>query len=69
MKVIKRDDSIVEFDRAKIVAAIQKANQAVDEPYRIDDEAIDAIAGTVAATKGRQRLLVEDIQDDGRRKV
>ena len=34
MKVIKRDDSIVEFDRAKIVAAIQKANQAVDEPYR-----------------------------------
>ena len=36
MKVIKRDDSIVEFDRAKIVAAIQKANQAVDEPYRLE---------------------------------
>ncbi len=63
MKVIKRDDSIVEFDRAKIVAAIQKANLAVDEPYRLDDGSIDAIADTVAATKGRKRLLVEDIQD------
>ena len=63
MKVIKRDDSIVEFDRAKIVAAIQKANQAVDEPYRLDDGSIDAIADSVASTKGRKRLLVEDIQD------
>ena len=63
MKVIKRDDSIVEFDRAKIVAAIQKANLAVDEPYRLDDGSIDAIADAVASTKGRKRLLVEDIQD------
>lgn len=63
MKVIKRDDSIVEFDRAKIVAAIQKANQAVDEPYRLDEGSIDVIADAVAATKGRKRLLVEDIQD------
>ena len=63
MKVIKRDDSIVEFDRTKIVAAIQKANLAVDEPYRLDDGSIDAIADAVASTKGRKRLLVEDIQD------
>ena len=63
MKVIKRDDSIVEFDRAKIVAAIQKANSAVDEPYRLDDGSIDNIADAVASTKGRKRLLVEDIQD------
>ncbi|MBD5098804.1 MAG: anaerobic ribonucleoside-triphosphate reductase [Clostridiales bacterium] len=62
MKVIKRDDSIVEFDRAKIVAAIQKANAAVDEPYRLDEASIDAIADSVAG-KGRKRLLVEDIQD------
>ncbi|MDE6260917.1 MAG: anaerobic ribonucleoside-triphosphate reductase [Oscillospiraceae bacterium] len=62
MKVIKRDDSIVEFDRAKIVAAIQKANAAVDKPYRLDDASIDAIADSVAG-KGRKRLLVEDIQD------
>ena len=62
MKVIKRDDSIVEFDRAKIVAAIQKANLAVDESYRIDEGSIEAIADSVA-TKDRKRLLVEDIQD------
>ena len=62
MKVIKRDDSIVEFDRAKIVAAIRKANEAVDEPYRMDEASIEAIADSVAG-KGRQRLLVEDIQD------
>ena len=62
MKVIKRDDTVVEFDRAKIVAAIQKANAAVDEPYRIDEASIDAIADSVANSR-RQRLLVEDIQD------
>lgn len=63
MKVIKRDDSVVEFDRAKIVAAIQKANAAVDEPCRIDEGSIEAIADAVAETRGRNRLLVEDIQD------
>ena len=62
MKVIKRDDSIVEFDRAKIVAAIEKANAAVEEQFRIDEGSIEAIADSVAG-KGRQRLLVEDIQD------
>ena len=62
MKVIKRDGSTVDFDRAKIVTAIQKANAAVDEADRLDQAAIDAIADAVAA-KGRQRLLVEDIQD------
>ena len=29
MKVIKRDGSTVDFDRSKIVVAIQKANLAV----------------------------------------
>ena len=62
MKVIKRDGSTVDFDRMKIVIAIQKANHAVEEQYRIDEASIDAIADAVAA-KGRQRLLVEDIQD------
>ena len=62
MKVIKRDDTVVEFDRAKIIAAIQKANAAVEEPYRIDEASIDAIADSVAS-KDRKRLLVEDIQD------
>ena len=62
MKVIKRDGTTVDFDRSKIVIAIQKANEAVEESYRIDEASIDAIADAVAA-KDRQRLLVEDIQD------
>ena len=44
MKVIKRDGHTVDFDRMKIVVAIQKANAAVDPEYRIDQEHIDAIA-------------------------
>ena len=62
MKVIKRDGTTVDFDRSKIVIAIQKANAAVDEEFRIDQEQIDAIADRVGA-KARKRLLVEDIQD------
>ena len=44
VKVIKRDGHTVDFDRMKIVVAIQKANAAVDPEYRIDQERIDAIA-------------------------
>ena len=62
MKVIKRDGTTVDFDRMKIVVAIQKANAAVDEEYRIDQAQIDAIADRVGS-KSRSRLLVEDIQD------
>lgn len=62
MKVIKRDGSTVDFDRSKIVVAIQKANLAVEESYRMDDASIEAIADSVAS-KDRKRLLVEDIQD------
>ena len=68
MKVIKRDGATVDFDRMKIVVAIQKANAAVEEPYRISQEQIDAIADCVGA-KSRQRLLVEDIQDMVERKL
>ena len=35
MKVIKRDGTTVDFDRSKIVVAIQKANDAVEENERI----------------------------------
>ena len=62
MKVIKRDGATVDFDRSKIVVAIQKANAAVEEEARIDQEQIEAIADNVQ-NKGRSRLLVEDIQD------
>ncbi len=62
MKVIKRDGSTVDFDRSKIAVAISKANNAVDEPYRITDEKIEEIVSSIEAMH-RQRVLVEDIQD------
>ena len=68
MKVIKRDGKTVDFDRMKIVVAIQKANAAVDEEFRVTQEQIDAIADSVQALQ-RPRLLVEDIQDMVERKL
>ena len=68
MKVIKRDGHTVDFDRSKIVIAIQKANAAVEPEYRIEQERIDAIADSVGALH-RPRLLVEDIQDMVERKL
>lgn len=62
MKVIKRDGSTVDFDRSKIAVAIAKANNAVDEPYRITEEKIEEIVSAIE-TMHRQRVLVEDIQD------
>jgi len=62
MKVIKRDGKTVDFDPSKIVVAIQKANAAVDEEFRIGEDKIHAIADKVKS-KNRMRLLVEDIQD------
>ncbi|MDD6012199.1 MAG: anaerobic ribonucleoside-triphosphate reductase [Oscillospiraceae bacterium] len=62
MTVIKRDGSLVEFDRTKIVVALKKANDAVDENERATDEQIEAIADSISAKK-KKRILVEDIQD------
>ena len=62
MKVIKRDGTTVDFDRSKIIVAIQKANAAVDEAEQIGQEQIENIADNVSG-KSRSRLLVEDIQD------
>ena len=62
MTVIKRDGTVVEFDRSKIVTALQKANEAVDDENRITDNQIEAIADFIADKK-RTRILVEDIQD------
>ena len=43
MQVIKRDGSIVEYDRAKIATAIGKANAEVERAERAGKEEIDAI--------------------------
>ena len=62
MKVIKRDGSSVDYDRSKIVIAIEKANAEVPAEERLDRAGIDAIIDSIEAQK-RQRILVEDIQD------
>ena len=62
MKVIKRDGASVDYDRSKIVTAIEKANAEVPEAERMSREDIDAIISGIEAQK-RQRILVEDIQD------
>ena len=62
MKVIKRDGTSVDYDRSKIVIAIEKANAEVAEEDRISREEIDAIIDGIETQK-RQRILVEDIQD------
>ena len=38
MKVIKRNGSEVDFDITKIIAAITKANESVDESIRMTNE-------------------------------
>ena len=62
IKVIKRDGTIVDYDRSKIKLAIQKANAEVPEEDRIQEACIDSIIDSIEARR-RQRLLVEDIQD------
>lgn len=62
MKVIKRDGTTVDFDRTKIIVALEKANDAVDECDKISKEQIENIADFVADTH-KKRMLVEDIQD------
>ena len=62
IKVIKRDGTIVDYDRSKIKLAIQKANAEVPEEDRIQEARIDSIIYSIEARR-RQRLLVEDIQD------
>lgn len=62
MKVIKRDGTTVDFDRTKIIVALEKANDAVDECDKISKEQIENIADFVSDTH-KKRMLVEDIQD------
>ena len=62
MNVIKRDGSVVQYDRSKIVIALTKANDAVEEHEKATHEQIDAIADFIS-NKQKTRILVEDIQD------
>ena len=65
MKLIKRNGSEVVFDKAKIYAAVAKANEAVDEKYRITAEDIQRITDNVEklCEKLRRSVGVEEVQD------
>ena len=65
MKLIKRNGSEVVFDGEKIAAAVRKANDAVDEGYRIKDEDVIAITNRVIdeCEAMRRAVSVEEVQD------
>ena len=65
VKIIKRNGTEVPFDITKIIVAVSKANQSVDEKLRLSREQITQIA---AAVTGRCQQLnravsVEEVQD------
>lgn len=62
MKVIKRDGRHVDYDRNKIVTAIQKANDEVEAHEQINEEKIYAIVASIE-NRGLDEMQVEDIQD------
>ena len=62
MKVIKRNGHEVNYDRNKIVIAIQKANDEVPFDERISDEKIQGIVAYIE-NLGTDTLQVEQIQD------
>lgn len=62
-KVVKRDGSIVDYDRTKIARAIGKANADVQETQRVTTEEIEAIIDKLEEETNKDRILIEDIQD------
>lgn len=62
MKVIKRDGRAVDYDRAKIQVAIEKANTEVKPRERASKEDIKKIIEYIEELN-KKRMLVEDIQD------
>ena len=62
MKVIKRDGRTIDFDRAKIELAIEKANKEVKGKEKATKAEINEIIGFIEEL-GKKRILVEDIQD------
>ncbi len=62
MKVIKRDGRAVDYNREKIVAAIEKANDEVRPREKAGKEEIKEILHYIEELD-KKRMLVEDIQD------
>lgn len=62
MKVIKRDGRVVEYDRSKILLAIQKANDEVENKEQITEQKIEKIVASIEHLK-KDTMHVEEIQD------
>lgn len=62
MKVTKRDGRVVEYDRNKIIIAIQKANAEVERYEKVTEDKIESIVAGIENIHA-DNLLVEDIQD------
>ena len=62
MKVVKRDGRVVDYDRNKIVVAIQKANVEVEREEQISEDKIDSIVAGIE-NRHADKMLVEEIQD------
>lgn len=62
MKIQKRDGRIVPYEEEKIISAIHKANNEVEEEYRAGEEIIREILDEVSKLD-KERLTVEHIQD------
>ena len=62
MKVVKRDGQFVDYDRKKIISAIEKANNEVDFSERATKAEIDEIIEGIESL-GLEKISVEDIQD------
>ena len=64
-KIIKRNGEEVDFDQAKIVNAITKANKEVDWIHQMTAYQIEAVASSIAeqVQKAPHAVNVEDIQD------
>lgn len=54
MLVIKRDGRAVNYDRSKIILAIQKANSEVEPCEKISDEKIEDIVGSIEAKNRKE---------------
>ena len=64
-KIIKRNGEEVDFDQAKIMNAITKANGEVDRIHQMTAYQIEAVASSIAeqVQKAPHAVNVEDIQD------
>ena len=72
MKVIKRDGTIVDYDRSKIVTAIEKANAEVPQAERLGREGVDAAlfqrfkkasyGSMVCALNSEEQVCIEQAQ-------